>query len=106
MSGHQGSLFSWECRVVVPTPKASEQSKQLARVESKQGAFILSWCSLRWDCGSPTFHLADLENAVQANVGGTPGSAGRVMRDLKAKGHLDYTVERSASRYTLTSVRG
>jgi hypothetical protein len=100
----QGALFDYHGAVIAPRP--TEQAKELARVESKQGAFILSWCSLRWECGDPTFRLADLENAVQANVGGTPGSAGRVMRDLKAKGHLDYTVERSASRYTLTEVRG
>lgn len=100
----QLGLLDWSAPAAAPA--ASEQARQLARVEGKQGAFILSWCALRMDCGAPTFQLAELEDAVQTNVGGTPGSAGRVMRSLKMAGHLAYTVERSASRYTLTEVRG
>ena len=99
----QGSLLEWS--PPAPSPKATEQSRQLSRVESNQGAFILSWASMRWESGEPTFHLGALEHDVQANVGGTPGSAGRILRLLRASGHLDYTVERSASRYTLTMVR-
>ena len=101
----QQSLIAWAESRPQAAPKATEQSHELARVEGKQGAFILSWCSLRMECGAPTFHLSDLETAVQQNVGGTPGSAGRVMRSLKLAGHIAYTVERSASRYTLTAVR-
>jgi len=97
------SLFDW--RPPVASPTAPEQSHHLARVESNQGAFILAWCALRVDCGHPTFRLCDLEDAVRANAGGTPGSASRVLRDLRSHGFLAYDVERGASRYTLTMVR-
>jgi hypothetical protein len=92
-------LLDWSPPAVAP--KASEQSQQLARVEGRQGAAILAWCRARFAEGRPLFHLADLEAAVQ----GTPGSAGRVMRQLRAKGHLEVTnIDRASSLYNIERV--
>lgn len=47
-----------------------------------------------------TFRAADLAAHVQAECGGAPASADRVMRQLKAQGLIDVSVvDRSSSLY-------
>lgn len=98
------SLFDW--RPPAPTPKASTQVKELARVESRIGLFILQWCRAHLDAGERRFHLAELVEDVECQLGGAPDSASRILRQLRQQGHIAYRViSRSASLYELDGVR-
>lgn len=100
MSATQLSLLSYRPPVAAPT--ASVQTQHLARVESAQGTAILAWLACRVLTHGGMFHLADLEAAIP----GAPGSAGRVMRDLRAKGLHDATnIDRGASLYRVQWVK-
>jgi hypothetical protein len=95
----QLSLTDWT--PPVPAPTASEQSVQLARCEGAQAVAILAWLRNR-AMGYQDFHLHELERAIP----GTPGSAGRVMRSLRAKGlHDAKNIDRGASLYRVSWVK-
>lgn len=86
-------------RPSVPPPSAHEQEQQLQRVTGRIGASVLRFCRSR--IGS-TFTAADLAGHVVSECGGAPGSADRVMRDLRRKGLVDVElVDRAASLYRI-----
>lgn len=100
---NQLSLSDW--RPPVAAPRASEQGQQLARVESKLGAFIITWCQAHLAAGQPRFHLAELAEDVECQFGGAPDSASRILRQLRARGHIAYrVVDRRASLYELEAI--
>jgi hypothetical protein len=88
-----------------PAPDATVQDQELARVEGKLGAFILDWCRAHLVAGEPRFHLAELAEDVECQFGGAPDSASRILRQLRARGHIAYrVVDRRASLYELEAL--
>lgn len=74
------------------------QQMELFRVSERIGELVLEF--FRAINIDETFHAEDLENFVSKYVKSTPGSATRVMRDLRKKGVLNYSlVKRSESLY-------
>lgn len=76
---------------------ASNQA-HLARVSSKIGDAILAFCR-----GRTQFHMQELVDGVQDDGAAiAPDSASRILRDLRAKGVLNYRVlSRRNSHYEL-----
>jgi hypothetical protein len=93
----QGDLFSqrgWHDH---------EQERQIERVTARIGMTVLAF--VRSIGVGGTFHAEDLRAYVNANASGAPGSPDRILRDLRCKGLVDYTVERKDSRYTITGLK-
>jgi hypothetical protein len=70
----------------------------LESVSSRIGGAILDFCAARV---GRQFHADELRCHVSARVGDcAPGSADRVLRDLRQRGAIEYTVlNRAASLY-------
>lgn len=65
-----------------------EQEEQLSRVRSRIGKAVMDFCN-----DNPKFHADDLRKAVIAQCGVTaPGSADRILRDLRKRGFINYVV--------------
>lgn len=75
----------------------------LDSVASRIAEAILDFCTQRT---GREFHADDLRRHVTTTVGAcAPGSADRVLRDLRQKGAVDYQcVSRAASLYRVQSV--
>lgn len=69
---------------------AAIQPRELARVKSAIAKLILSFFNAR-PVGSQ-FHMADLTKYVGAHVVIAPDSAGRILRDMRQAGELNYSV--------------
>lgn len=86
------------------TAQTSLFDANLSRVGSRIGAAVAYYihCRLR---GDGTFHAADLDGYVESVVGRTaPGSVGRILRQLRASGVVNYVVlSRSKSHYRAIS---
>lgn len=83
-----------------------EQQAQLTRVTGAIGREILTFLRRRVANGFVEFHADDLRGAVAAAMPTAPGSADRVLRDLRRSGIVSYTVvDRRASLYRVVSVR-
>jgi hypothetical protein len=80
------------------------QRAELARVSSRIAAAIIAFCKGRVGA---EFHADDLRSHVTACVGvAAPGSADRILRDLRQRKALDYeVVSRSKSLYRVLSVQ-
>lgn len=80
-----------------------EQKRQLARVTCAIGWAVLDFARRRV---GQEFHAGDLRAYITAASGTTaPGSADRVMRDLRQRGLLSYTlISRSKSLYRVDKV--
>lgn len=99
----QPSIFDLTVRA--PSP-ASDQREQLERVSSRIAALIVAFCAERLASGRVDFHAADLRAAVSEHVTTAPGSADRILRDLRKRGAVAYVViDRRASLYRLTGTR-
>lgn len=97
-------LLDW--RPPVASPRASEQDRQLARVEGRIARYVLGWLRARLDGGDPEFHLGELVEAVECQIEGSPDSASRVLRSLRRAGHADVELlSRSGSLYRVRAVR-
>lgn len=81
----------------------SEQQQQLERVAARIGDAILTFVRRLRAFETTTFHADDLREFVMRAVGRTaPGSADRVLRDLRARGLVRYQViNRRESLYRL-----
>ena len=75
-------------------------NEYLAAVGARITTAILDFCAPRIGCH---FHADDLRRHVAQSVGHcAPGSADRVLRDLRQRGAIDYVVvSRSKSLYHL-----
>lgn len=68
-----------------------EQRENLERVSSRIGRAIVQFCSERG--AGKRFHADELRNHVTAATGiNAPASADRVLRDLRQRNKLGYTV--------------
>lgn len=73
----------------------------LVPITNRIGDAIIEFCCIRRE-----FHADDLRAFVTERCGAVaPGSADRILRNLRSKGLLDYVVCRSESLYTVVSVR-
>lgn len=80
-----------------------EQPRQLARVSERIAGIVCEFFAKRGI--GRTFFNADLLAYVQAREACAPDSAGRIMRDLRAKGRINYVVvSRADSLYQITGV--
>jgi hypothetical protein len=80
-----------------------EQEENLERVSKQIGDAILEFCRTR--AANPRFHIDELRQFVAARVPIAPDSPGRILRQLRQRGDLDYTiVSRKDSLYELTRV--
>lgn len=90
-----------------------EQQQNIERVEDRIGRHVLAFCRERlaraelFGVGAALFHMADLTAYVRKQDGSVaPDSAGRILRSLRQKGAVAYSVEkRSESLYRVTAVR-
>ncbi len=81
---------------------SEEQASQIARVSQRISAAILEFI----DTHNASFHANDLRVFVCTRVGHTaPGSADRILRNLRQRRVIDYTViSRSQSLYRASVV--
>ena len=77
-----------------------EQPVMLERVNLRIGRAIVDFCSTQ-----KKFHADDLRKHVSKNVGKVaPGSADRILRDLRRRGVLNYReLSRRASLYEVAA---
>lgn len=77
----------------------SEQHENIERVSARIGRWVLDWCVV-----GKVFHMEDLVRYVEVRLDEpvAPDSPGRIMRDLRQKGVLNYEVlSRSQSLYKI-----
>lgn len=78
------------------------QAANLHRVRHRLHDVILRFVSERLAAGVREFHAADLHSYVAEFTTAAPGSADRILRDMKRSGLVDYRVlNRAASLYQL-----
>ena len=82
-----------------------EQRANLERVSNNISQIVADFCRGRFREGRSEFHMADLTNYVSARSAIAPDSAGRILRDLRKRKVVGYTVvNRAQSLYKLTEV--
>ena len=87
-------------RPPVAAPKASEQDKQLTRVERGIARYVLDFC--RANVGQE-FVVTQLQSYVTSRHGAAPASPDRILRSLRSRGVLEYeVVDRSRALYRVT----
>jgi hypothetical protein len=92
--------------VIQPTLFDAEQPTELARVTGATAGAILKFLRRRMANGFVEFHADDLRGAVACEVPIAPGSADRILRDLRRAGVVSYVVvNRAQSLYRVTAVR-
>jgi len=97
----QPDLFPLEFVRIVASPKASEQTRQLARVEGRIANSIVAWCD-RHRGGE--FHLASMTAAIMAETQCAPDSPRRVMAQLAKTGQVEVEcVDRSRSLWRVAA---
>lgn len=78
----------------------TEQRQNLRRVADAIGASVVAFVEQRLASGQPEFSMEMLRAFVVARGASAPDSAGRILRDLKQRGRVNYVVvDRSKSRY-------
>lgn len=81
---------------------AMSQPRELERVSRKIELIVLQFCRER---DGSIFNMPELEAYVAARRPVTPGSAGRILRQLREKGYVEYNVvNRRKAAYRLYSV--
>lgn len=84
----------------------NEQARNLERVSGRIADLIVSFCRDRLDAKRPRFHMMELSTWVSRHSLIAPDSAGRILRDLRTKGIVSYTlISRHGSEYELQAVR-
>jgi hypothetical protein len=80
--------------------------ENLERVVVKIAPTVHAFCAEIWRQGRPRFHMMELTAYVRRCIGEiAPDSAGRILRELRLRGRLDYAiVSRRDSLYELRSV--
>jgi hypothetical protein len=97
----QAELFEAHMEPIEPT----EQACQIARVRSRIGEVVLTF--VRGKGVGATFHAEELSLHVAARLVCAPGSADRILRQLRREGALSYAVEnRAQSLYRVLAVGG
>ena len=85
-----------------------EQATQIARVGGVIAQLIVGFCHFRLRSNTPEFHADQLRDHILRHTAGcsAPGSADRILRDLRRKGRVSYVVvNRAQSLYRILSVQ-
>jgi len=83
------------------------QTAEINRVKKKIGDLILEFYHERILIGQCGFQMNELENYINTQTPITAGSAGRILRNLRQCGRIDYeVVKRSESLYKLVRLPG
>jgi hypothetical protein len=85
----------------------SQQESELVRVRHRIGVAICDALATRLALHRPEFFAEELRREVEARIGpkAAPGSADRILRDLRQRGVLDYVVlSRRRSHYRVVRV--
>jgi hypothetical protein len=99
-----GELPLFAYRPPVVAPKASDQDRELARVESRLALAIIAWCEAN---RGRTFHLAEPTNTIAMQIECAPDSVRRVMAQLRKSGHVQVELlSRSDSLYRVAATGG
>jgi hypothetical protein len=82
-----------------------DHAANLRRVADAIGASVVAFVEARLRLGVPEFTMTDLHQYVAAHHTTAPDSAGRILRDLKQRGRVNYVlVSRRQSRYRALAV--
>jgi len=85
--------------------KTDRDIKDRRRVGMNISTLILNFCKQRLVEGKICFVMTELEQFVNNQHRITPGSAGRILRELKRAGKIQYDVkDRSKALYSLWTV--
>jgi len=75
-----------------------------ARVRGRVQVVVLAWCRERLAAGTTEFRMAELAEHVAQTQTTAPDSAGRILRELRQMGLVEYTLlSRARSEYRLDS---
>jgi hypothetical protein len=101
----QGSLLDFVAAGPRQAPRPlSEQGANLHRVSKAIAPHVLEFCRERLS-SAPNFHAYELNSFVNERCYGAPGSADRILRQLRHKGFVRYeVVDRAKSHYRVTWV--
>ena len=94
--------------MTAPTLFDQEQATQIARVGGVIAQLIVGFCHARLLANVSEFHADELQAHVHRHTAGcsAPGSADRILRDLRRKGRVSYVVvNRAQSLYRILSVQ-
>ena len=96
----QGNIVQQQLKLTLPSNR-----EHLRRVSGRIGAAILEFCK---NHAGRRFYAEQLRRHIAAEVGVTaPGSADRVLRDLRRRGYVSYRViNRRSSEYELAEQNG
>lgn len=94
---------------IVFLPLRETQDENLERVATKIAPLVHDFCREIWSDAKrslPQFHMVELTAYVRRRIDGlAPDSAGRILRELRKRGRVDYKiVSRRDSLYQLTKV--
>jgi hypothetical protein len=83
------------------------QTANLRRVSDNIASYVLEFLRFELMFGTGEFYASDLRGFVQRSVGMiAPESPGRILRELRKQGRVDYeVVSRAGSLYRVTGVR-
>jgi hypothetical protein len=82
-----------------------EQSENLIRVSGAISKAIIGFLRARLNNGTPEFFADELRQWVSCSLSVAPGSADRILRDLRKAGRVSYRViNRPKSLYRVESV--
>ena len=91
--------------MTAPTLFDPVQPEELARVSGAISRAILAFLRARLNNGLWEFHADELREWVSAAVRVAPGSADRILRELRKAGRISYVVvNRRQSLYRVVSV--
>lgn len=85
------------------------QAREIQRVRDAIGALVMEFCTAKIQKEFPaTFTMNELEAHIwRHREHYTPGSAGRILRHLAARGEINYVcTNRAKSEYRLVRVEG
>lgn len=83
----------------------NEQAENQRRVAKNIESTIVAFARQIYKVRPPLFHMEELTTYVRERVGIAPDSAGRILRQLRQQGKVDYVVvNRRESLYQLTHV--
>ena len=80
-----------------------EQAENLKRVNERIAKLVMAFCAEKLKNGCE-FRMEELTNYVKSIMLIAPDSPGRILRDLRKRGYISYTVKsRRGSLYRLQS---
>lgn len=88
------------------TRDMTTHAANLSRVSDRIAEVVVEFCAERIETGRAEFHMDELREAVRLRVGPVaPDSPGRILRDLRWTGRVEYqVVSRKDSRYRVDAV--